>query len=355
LLLQGLRNPWLNHVATAAKLGALIIVVAIGMFRSDPAHWDNFTPNGVYSLLEGSGTVMFAYIGFDVVCSAAEEAKDPTWGLPTGLVGSVLVSMLVYVLVSSTVTLMVPWRQVDMKAPVAEVFSAWLPRMVPLISAAAIVGLLAIGIGAILAASRLLMTLARDGLLPRGIGQVNAGTQTPVVATILSGAAAISFTLSFTYHSLTQMVSVGTMAALSMVCADLVLARRLDPMDSSVWKVPLLLVVFSAGCFALVSSASTPGSFLFWSSIPIVGISSVMILMMRETFRPEKTFCVPCGPAIALIGLGMNILMIVSLKVALGWTTLWALVGNVIYLVYGCRYSLLAVADAESETTPLIA
>lgn len=356
----------INHLATSAKLSALLLVVVLGLYKADAHHWDDFMPNGHGSVLMGAGSVMVAFVGFDIVCSAAEECVDPTWGLPIGIIGTVLVSICVYTSVAAALTLMVHWTTVDVEAPLAMAFAGWLPSMVPVISLAGVIGVLAVGLGCIFGVSRLLMTLSRDGLLPPFVGAVHETRRTPMTATAIVAFTCCLITLLLSFEQLAKMMSAGTLIALSTVCADLLLARKLPQEDggngSSLWCLPVLLLAYVASLFLTALSVFSSGThepgLATAAGASGAIICGVAILALPEVYRPTETFVAPCGPFVALIGIAMNVMMLASLEIVIYFLGSWLLVGNIVYATYGFWNSTLAregAADRFTEVSPILA
>jgi APA family basic amino acid/polyamine antiporter len=341
-------SRWLNHLATSAKLGALVLVIVFSFLHADVHNWADFTPNGNTGIIRAAATVMFAYTGFEIVAQCAEETQNPKRSLPIGIVGSVVGSTLIYGLVATSVTLMVPWDQIDLKAPLALAFTKTQPWLVSTISAAAVLGLFAIGLGNLLAGSRLLMTLGRDGLLPGGFSLVNQSTQTPIIATVLFGSFAVLQTLLFSYEFLAEMVSVGTMFAFTMVCIDLVLTRRADEANPMLVSGLLFAFVVSCTSACLAWQRSLPMVVCFFA-ILAGGFALYVCTQSKQPAWAEDHFTVPFGSFVGLCGVAMNILMSTTLEAALEWNIVWFAVGWVIYFSFGRFNSKIA----SPEGTPL--
>jgi len=340
-------SRWLNHLATGGKLLALVLVVCFAFGNADMANWADFSPHGTSGVLRAAGTVMFAYTGFEVVAQCAEETTNPKRSLPIGIVGSVAGSTIIYVLVAASVTLMVPWNQIDLKAPLALAFSKTQPWLVPTISAAAVLGLFAIGLGNLLASSRLLMTLGRDGLIPKSLGRVNQSTSTPMIATIIVGALSSTQTLLFSYQSLSEMVSVGTMFAFAMVCINLVITRASD--ETRPGLLPGLLLAFVAicvlGCMASERSMWIPMRICMGLAVML---AIYMCTLSKAPAWSDDHFTVPLGgTAVALCGLTMNIIMSAQLSAALEWNFAWLVLGWIIYFGYGRLNSVAALPEKQ--------
>lgn len=355
-----------NHLATGISLSALLLVVVLGFYKADGHHWDDFMPNGHWSVLRGAGIVMVAFSHFDIVCNAAEECNRPKEALPIGMIGTVLISICVYVSVAAALTLMVHWTEVDVEAPLAMAFAGWLPWMVPVVSLAFLIGVLAVGIGSIFGTSRVLMALSRDGLLPPFLGAVHETRRTPVTATAIVAFTSCLITVLLSFEQLVQLASAGTMIALSAVCADLILARKLPRVGgagSSPWLLPALLLGYVVSLFlgavsVLASGASELGYAIAAGAFGALGCG-VAILALPEVYRPEESFVAPCGPLVALIGIAMNMMMLSSLEIeVLYFMGVWFVVGNIIYATYGFWNSTLAREagpDRDTEESPILA
>jgi len=339
-------SKWVNHVATAVKVGILLFVILFAFGHADTNNWTDFSPNGSIGVVQASATVMFAFTGFEVVAQCAEETAQPEKAMPVGIVGSVAASTLIYVLVSASVTLMVPWSTVDLKAPLAMSFKEVLPWMVPIVSSAAVIGLFAIGLGNVLASSRLLMGLGRDGLLPHAFSAVNEASQTPVVATVLVGCMAIALTLAFPYRFLTEMVSVGTMFAFTIVCVDLVATRCQD--EARPGLLPGLIIIFLGSSFA----ACFAHQHSWWSALAAciviaIAIGMYLTIVSKTPLWATDHFVVPGGgTVVACVGIAMNSVMTASLEAALHWNLVWFAIGWVIYFAYGRQNSRAGLPEA---------
>lgn len=343
-------SKWMNHLATAAKLGGLGLVITFAFVRADPGNWADFSPHGVTGVVQAAATVMFAFTGFEVVAQCAEETVEPRWMLPVGIVGSVAIATVAYVLVAAAVTLMVPWQQIDLSAPLATAFATRVPWLAPVISAAAVLGLFAIGVGGMIASSRLLMTLSRDGLLPRVIGSVNQTTKTPFLATLTCGSLSALLTLFFSYKFLSEVVSVGTMFAFTMVCTCLVITRSHDEARPAL--LPGVLLAFAVSCFA-GSMAWRRSMWLatIGASVFACGLALYVCVVARHPAWAGETFTVPMGQVVALLGIGLNCLMSSTLDAALEWNVTFFAIGWVIYFGYGRLHSRLVLPEGASLTS----
>eukprot|EP00929_Paragymnodinium_shiwhaense_P056176 TRINITY_DN28125_c0_g1_i3.p1 TRINITY_DN28125_c0_g1~~TRINITY_DN28125_c0_g1_i3.p1 ORF type:complete len:432 (-),score=66.11 TRINITY_DN28125_c0_g1_i3:68-1363(-) len=344
-----------NHVATVLKLMALFLVIFLGFTRVDSSNWQDFAPHGGEGILRGAAVVMFAYTGFEVVAQCAEETREPGWMLPVGLCGSVLAATAVYVLVAVAVSLAVPLDRLGGETPLASAFAQRAFWVAPAVSTGAILGLIAVGIGSLVACSRLLMTLSRDGLLPRCLGTVNMSTRTPAVATCICGCGAFVISIAFPYNVLTEMVSVGTMFALTMVCIALVVSRAKD--EQRPCRLPALLLGFVVACAATLVAWRRAWNYTASLSAAAGFVIAGLICRMSQTpevlsqAECQKVFRVPFGPIIPLLGSAMNVSMMMSLDVALEVNLVWVVLGWFVFFGYSWHNSNLALG---TESSPLV-
>jgi APA family basic amino acid/polyamine antiporter len=189
LLVIGIReSARANAVIVALKLGVIVFVIVAGADHVDPANWHPFAPFGWSGVMAGGAVVFFSYIGFDCVTTAAEESRNPERDMPIGILGSLAICTLLYLLVSGTVTGMVPLSQIDRTAPLARAFhDLGLQFAASLISVGAIVGLTSVLLVLLLGQSRIFFAMSRDGLMPPLFGRIHPRFRTPHVSTMLVG------------------------------------------------------------------------------------------------------------------------------------------------------------------------
>jgi APA family basic amino acid/polyamine antiporter len=202
-------------------------------------------PFGVAGVLQGSAYIFFAYIGFDSVSTHAEEAKNPQRDVPIGIVASLALCTVLYILVAAVLTGMVPYHQIDIDAPVAHAFAArGLPVAVFLISLGAIVGITSVLLVLLLSQARILLAMARDGLVPRQFfGAVHPRFRTPHKATILTGVLVAIVAALFPLKLLADLVNIGTLMAFVIVCAAVLVMRRTNPDLPRPFRTPLVPLV----------------------------------------------------------------------------------------------------------------
>ncbi|HEY7720795.1 MAG TPA: amino acid permease [Pedococcus sp.] len=231
---------------------------------------------GILGIVTGASIVFFAYIGFDVVATTAEEAKNPQRDLPIGIIASLVICTVLYMAVAAVITGMVPYDQIDPKAALASAFeSVGKGGYATLIAAGAVAGLTTVIMTLLIGATRVVFAMSRDWLLPPVLGKTNVGTGTPLRITISLGLF-IALVASLTpIGKLEEMVNIGTLAAFTLVSVAVIILRRRRPDLQRAFKVPfvpVLPIVSALVCFYLMLNLSVETwlRFIVWMAIGFV-------------------------------------------------------------------------------------
>uniref|UniRef100_A0A7C8ZSL2 Cationic amino acid transporter C-terminal domain-containing protein n=1 Tax=Opuntia streptacantha TaxID=393608 RepID=A0A7C8ZSL2_OPUST len=243
LLCLGIKeSAFAESIVTAGNVCAMLFVITAGGYLGFRTGWigyelsGGFLPFGINGMLAGSATVFFSYIGFDAVASTAEEVKNPQRDLPLGIAFSLLICCALYMLVSLVLVGLVPYYDLDPDTPITSAFSRhgmqWAAYVITIGATTALCASL---LGSFLPQPRVLMAMARDGLLPPFFSAVNPRTQVPVKGTVATGAFAAALAFSMDVSELAGMVSVGALLAFTMVAICVLIVRYVPPDE-----VPLL-------------------------------------------------------------------------------------------------------------------
>jgi APA family basic amino acid/polyamine antiporter len=310
ILVVGIReSARLNALMVGIKLAAVLFVIAVGAFFVDPANWKPFAPYGLTGLslfghtlsgqtdaggrplgmLAGAALAFFAYIGFDSVSTHAEEAKRPQRDVPIGIITSLILCTLLYLAVVAILTGMVPYDQLDIQAPVADAFErvglGWAHL---LLAIAGVAGITSVLLVMMLSQPRVLLAMARDGLLPQSFfGDVHPRFRTPWKSTVATGLFVGTLAAFLPIQVLLSLVSMGTLLAFVIVCAAVMIMRRTHPEIERPFRAPFVPLV------------------------PILGIATCLVLM----------FSLPAENWLRLV--------------------VWLVIGLAIYFGWGRRHSLL--------------
>jgi basic amino acid/polyamine antiporter, APA family len=273
LLIYGIRESARTNTAiVVTKVVVVVFVIAFGAFMVHPTNWQPFLPNGVGGMMSGAAIVFFAFIGFDAVSTTAEETKNPQRDMPIGIIASLIICTLLYVLMAAVITGMRTYTTYfGDSAAVATAF-AGRPWAQALISAGALAGLTSVILVFQLGQPRIFMAMARDGLLPQYFARVHRRFRTPYITTIWTGVAVGGVAMLTDIGSLADLTNIGTLFAFILVCLGVIILRRKDagrPRPFRVPMVPLLPLLGVFFCFVLMLSLplETWGRFVGWLAI----------------------------------------------------------------------------------------
>ena len=255
----------INNIMVVVKIGVVLLFILVGARHVAPANWHPFMPYGVNGVMSAAALVFFAFIGFDAVTTAAEEVKNPRRDLPIGIIGSLAVCTVLYVIVTGIMTGIVPFTQfkgVDHPVSLALQFAGenWFAGFVDL--------------GAILGMSTVILVMSRDGLLPPKLSALN-GAGTPIVATWLVGLVFGLLGALVPLQVLGELANIGTLAAFCLVSVAVIVLRKQRPDLPRAFRcpgvpvIPALAILF-CGALMVFLSAVTWIAFLIWLAIGLV-------------------------------------------------------------------------------------
>ena len=298
MLIVGIKqSARLNTGMVFIKVLTITVFIVVALFNINPANWHPFLPFGWFDtlpdgktvgVLAGASLVFFAYVGFDAVSTAVEEAKDPQRDVPKGILWSLVFCTIIYIVVSGLLTGITHYSTLNVSSPVAFALQQLgINWAAALVATGVITGLTTVMLVLYYALTRIILGMARDGLLPPFFAKVNEKTQTPVRNTVICGVIMAIGAGLVPLGVLAELVNVGTLAAFVMVCVGVIVMRKTQPDLPRPFKMPGGLI------------------------LPILGILS-------------------CGALIAFLPVVTHIRFV-----------LWLLVGMVIYFAYSIRHSKL--------------
>jgi APA family basic amino acid/polyamine antiporter len=296
LLVIGIReSASVNTVIVIVKVAVVLLVIAAGARFVNPANWHPLIPPnsghfgeyGWSGILRGSAVIFFAYIGFDAVSTAAQESRLPQRDMPIGILGSLAICSVLYVLVSGVMVGLVPYRELGVPAPMAVAIDAAraqaptgalgaLIRVMPfLVKLGAIAGLSSVMVVMLLAQPRIFFSMALDGLMPAWASKVHPRFRTPYITTIVTGIAVALAAGLTPIHALGELVSIGTLLAFAIVSVGVIILRYRRPDLHRPFRTPLVPVI--PGLSALVAIGLMAGlprvtweRLLIWMAIGLV-------------------------------------------------------------------------------------
>lgn len=305
LLVVGVKeSARFNNIIVAIKLFVILIFLGAGVFFIKTANWHPFIPEntgqfgsfGISGILRGAAVIFFAYIGFDAVSTAAQESKNPQRDLPIGILGSLLICTVLYILVALVLTGIVPYTRLGVPDPIAVgVDATGLTWLAPLVKIGAVAGLSSVILVMLLGQPRIFFIMAKDGLLPPVFSKIHHKFRTPYMSTIIVGLLAMVLAGLFPIGVLSKLVSLGTLLAFATVCLAILILRKRQP----------------------------------------------------DTHRPFKTPFSPFVPIFGILAcLGVTLFLNLYAWIAMG---IWLSIGLVVYFAYGKRHSKLNIKNAESD------
>ena len=285
LLVIGIKESAnVNNIIVFIKVAVVLLFIIAAAHAVNPDNWKPFMPPstgvrgefGWSGVMTGAGVVFFAYIGFDAVSTAAQEAKNPQRDMPIGIIGSLLICTVLYIIVSGIATGVMSYKDLDVPDPIAVAAdAAGLGWMSSLIKMGAIAGLSSVILVMLLGQSRVFWTMSKDGLLPPFVNQVHPKFQTPWITTILTGIAVMIPAAFFTVREAGSLVSIGTLLAFVIVSIGILVLRVREPNLPRAFKTPWVWFVAPMGAISAVYlMASLPWRtwerLLIWFGIGIV-------------------------------------------------------------------------------------
>jgi APA family basic amino acid/polyamine antiporter len=273
LLLCGVRqSAWVNSVIVIIKVSVILLFIGFGLSYIDTANWIPYIPEntgeyghfGWSGIMRGAAVVFFAYLGFDALSTAAQETKNPQRDMPKGILISLGICAILYVAVTAVLTGIVRYDLLNVDAPIAvaiDYVGEGLAWMSPLIKLGAIAGISSVILVMMMGQSRIYFAISRDGLIPSLFSKVNPKNGVPQNAIIFAGIATGAIAGIFPLSVLSELVSIGTLMAFTIVCISVMVLRKTHPELKRPFKVPVVWLIPSLGAFfCIIQMLSLPWS-----------------------------------------------------------------------------------------------
>lgn len=229
-----------SNIMVYVKLAVIALVLIVGVFYVDTNNWDPFAPNGLSGVLKGVSAVFFAYIGFDAISTTAEECKNPQRDLPRSMIWSIVICTVLYIAIALVLTGMVNYKSLNVGDPLAFVFDqvnlSWFAGIV---AVSAVVAMASVLLVFQMGQPRIWMSMSRDGLLPPKFAKVHPKYKTPSFATIVTGFVVAIPALFMNLTMVTDLCSIGTLFAFSLVCAGVLVLQDKD-VPRGKFRIPYL-------------------------------------------------------------------------------------------------------------------
>ncbi|XP_012974196.1 cationic amino acid transporter 4 isoform X2 [Mesocricetus auratus] len=408
-------SSWLNHTFSAISMIVILLIIILGFILARPHNWSaeegGFAPFGFSGILAGTATCFYAFVGFDVIAASSEEAKNPRWAVPMAIAISLGLAASAYILVSTVLTLMVPWHSLDPDSALADAFYrrgySWAGFIVAVGSICAMNTVL---LSNLFSLPRIVYAMAADGLFFQVFARVHPRTQVPVVGILVFGVLMALLALLLDLEALVQFLSIGTLLAYTFVATSIIVlrfqkasppsspclaspghtAKKYDSFSDHIQLVgaaqtsvsepgqlrPALkpFLGFLNGCrpgtavawalgILVVSAISLACVLVFgnsdlrlprWGYVLLLVVSgavflfSLLVLGAHQQQKKQDTFQIPLVPLTPALSILLNICLMLKLSY-LTWLRFifWLLVGLVVYFGYGIWHS------KENQREPL--
>ncbi len=345
----------ISNLMVYIKLIIIVLVIIVGAFYIDIDNWTPFMPNGFGGVMAGVSAVFFAYIGFDAVSTLAEESKNPQRDLPKGMINSLVICTIVYIVLALVVTGMVSYTQLGVSDPLAEIFALkGVKWMLFIVSIAAVVAMTSVLLVFQMGQPRIWMTMSRDGLMPKKFSEIHPKYKTPGFATIVTGLV-VGLPIFFTDENFVlDFTSIGTLFAFVLVCGGVLLLSPQSETDlaesttKGKFRIPYInskyiFPVLCIAAFGLVQyylPTFFPITFsysdnFFATNIPMVLFIILCIVMAIVAFLKNLSL-------IPLLGLISCCYLLTGMAVSnWQWFGMWLVIGLVFYFLYGYKNSKL--------------
>jgi len=336
-----------NNVMVALKLVVILVVIATGFFYVDPGNWSPFAPNGVSGVLKGVAAVFWAFIGFDAISTTAEECENPQRDLPRAILYTLVISTVLYVLISFVLTGIVSYKELNVGDPLAHIFKERLPWLSGVIAFSAIFVIASVFLVFQLGQPRIWMSMSRDGLLPPIFSRIHPKYKTPSFSTVVTGFVVAIPALFMNLKEVVDLSSIGTLFAFVLVCGGvLVLQNSKDlpatprfrtPYVNGRFIVPALYVVGAFACYRYFQREGSGGLFrAVRDNVPMLLFILVTTAVTVLSFLKRLSL-------IPVLGLLTCLYLMTQLGVT-NWArfAIWLVAGLVIYFLYGRKTSKLA-------------
>lgn len=339
-----------NNLMVLLKIGVLMLVIAAGAFYVDPANWTPFAPNGLPGVLKGISGVFFAYIGFDAISTTAEECKNPKRDIPRSMFYALLITTVLYVLVSLVLTGMVSYDQLGVADPLAFVFAKLhLAKLSGIIAVSAVIAMASVLLVFQLGQPRIWMSMSRDGLLPPAFAKLHPKYRTPGFSTIVTGIIVALPSLFMNLTEVTDLTSIGTLFAFILVSGGILVLNPKGKRDgnkngfvvpylnSRYFLPPIMLLLIS---LLVINSNGLPDLSKYFQALSIhslpyllFGLTIVVITIL--SLLKSWSF-------IPVLGLLTNFFLMSELGIT-NWSRfgVWLLIGLLLYFSYGIFHSKL--------------
>ncbi len=352
IVLRGIKESRnTSNFLVILKLAIIFLVIVLGGYYVNPDNWSPFAPNGVSGILKGVSAVFFAYIGFDAISTTAEECKNPQKDLPRGMIYSLIICTILYVLLALVLTGMVSYKDLNVGDPLAKVFDdrglKWISGIIAISAVFATASVLLVFQ---LGQPRIWMSMSRDGLLPKIFSRIHPKFKTPSFSTILTGCLVAIPALFLNLDVVIALTSIGTLFAFVLVCAGILVLDSRANKPSTGFKVPyangkyiIPVVLLGSMIFIAIEVPGYYQGLLSKEGMPMIIFFIVALIVAVLSFLRNFSL-------IPVFGL-LSCFYLMAQESHTNWYRflIWLGIGLVVYFAYGYKHSRLAKAPANVQ------
>jgi len=353
LVLKGIYETKIaGDLMVLLKIGILLLVIGVGAFYVDPGNWSPFAPNGLSGVLKGVSGVFFAYIGFDAISTTAEECRNPRRDLPRSMIYSLLITTILYVLISLILTGMVPFSELGVSDPLAYAFEKLnLSKLSGIIALSAIIAMAGVLLVFQVGQPRIWMSMSRDGLLPPIFSRLHPKYRTPFFASIVACLIVAIPSLFLNLTPVTDLTSIGTLFAFTLVSGGILILNprgkrsdkgfRVPYLNSRYFLLPLWIIII--GLFIVSGVFRTEGerSFNARMTYDLHHHIPFLVFILTSIWATFMAI-IRQWSLIPVLGLLTNLYLMSELGIT-NWLRfmIWLAIGLILYFAYGKKHSLL--------------
>lgn len=367
LLIFGMQeSAWFNLIITILHIGVVVLIIIVGFTAAETSNFTPFAPFGWRGIFTGASVVFFSYIGFDAVATTAEEAKNVARDMPIGIIGSMLIVTLLYLLMAAVLVLMVPTSMIDEAAPFTQAFAyhniKWMQYIVAL---GALMGIVTSTMVGILGGARILTSAARNFLVPPVFSIISEKTHTPWVATLTLGVITAIISLFTAFDSLVNLVSICTLFVFWLVAVALIWQRQYQSDVSTLWQTAI------SALFLAALMLCSMGFVIYWNIAPesefsgliVFGVLALVVSVcfyiwtkfVPPAFTPA-TFKIPMYPLLPCASVFLNTFLLGTLHASdyINFA-IWISVCFGFYILYSLHGSAMKdILNAKPATAPIL-
>ncbi len=332
-----------SNMLVLIKIAIVLLVIIAGVFYVDTANWSPFAPNGTRGVMMSVAAVFFSFIGFDAISTTAEETKNPQRDLPRAMIFALIITTILYVLITMVLTGMVNYKELGVNDPLAYVFNKiGLSWMAGIVSISAVIAISSALLAFQLAQPRIWMVMSRDGLLPKAFGKIHSKYKTPGFATIITGFLVAIPALFMNMEFVIDLTAVGTLFAFILVCGGILYMDHTGISQRSKFKVPYIngkyyiLPLWAIASYIIYNNFGD--QYFHPLEHPLYGIFWITWIVLG-VFAFKYNFSL-----FPVIGILVNLYLMTELGIS-NWTMflIWLIIGSVIYFSFGRKHSRLRI------------